>query len=69
MRGIVCRRRPSKSTGTATSSTPNGPVTITPQRTNNILERFFRDQRHAHRRKTGNDSMGRALRAMLADTP
>ncbi len=52
-----------------TVDTPNGPVTITPQRTNNILERFFRDQRHAHRRKTGNDSMGRALQAMLADTP
>ena len=52
-----------------TVDTPNGSVTITPQRTNNILERFFRDQRHAHRRKTGNDSMGRALQAMLADTP
>ncbi len=52
-----------------TVDTPNGPVTIYPQRTNNILERFFRDQRHAHRRKTGNDSMGRALQAMLADTP
>ena len=48
---------------------PNGPITIYPQRTNNILERFFRGQRHAHRRKTGNDSMSRALQAMLADTP
>jgi hypothetical protein len=52
-----------------TVDTPNGLVTIYPQRTNNILERFFRDQRHSHRRKTGNDSMGRALQAMLADTP
>ena len=49
--------------------TPNGPVTIYPQRTNNILEQFFRGERHAHRRKTGNDSMCRALQAMLADTP
>ena len=49
--------------------TPNGPVTIYPQRTNNILEQFFRGQRHAYRRKTGNDSMGRALQAMLADAP
>jgi hypothetical protein len=49
--------------------TPNGPITIYPQRTNNILERFFRGERHAYRRKTGNDSMCRALQAMLADTP
>ena len=48
---------------------PNGPITIYPQRTNNILERFFRGERHAHGRKTGNDSMSRALQAMLADTP
>lgn len=52
-----------------TVATPNGPVTLYPQRTNNILEQFFRGQRHAHRRKTGNDSMGRALQAMLANTP
>lgn len=50
-------------------ASPTGPVTLYPQRTNNILEQFFRGQRHAHRRKTGNDSMGRALQAMLADTP
>ena len=49
--------------------TPNGPITIYPQRTNNILEQFFRGERHAYRRKTGNDSMCRALQAMLADTP
>jgi hypothetical protein len=48
---------------------PNGPITIYPQRTNNILERFFRGERHAYRRKTGNDSMCRTLQAMLADTP
>jgi hypothetical protein len=49
--------------------TPNGPITIYPQRTNNILEQFFRNQRRAYRRKTGNDSMCRTLQAMLADTP
>jgi hypothetical protein len=49
--------------------TPNGPFTIYPQRTNNILEQFFRGLRRAHRRKTGNNSMGRVLQAMLADTP
>lgn len=49
--------------------TPNGTVTIYPQRTNNILEQFFRGVRHGHRRKTGNDSMRRWLQTMLADTP
>ena len=49
--------------------TPNRPITIYPQRTNNILEQFFRGERHAYRRKTGNDSMCRVLQAMLADTP
>lgn len=52
-----------------TVTTSNGPLTVYPQRTNNILEQFFRGQRYAHRRKTGNDSMERALQAMLADTP
>jgi hypothetical protein len=49
--------------------TPDGLVVIYPQRTNNILEQFFRDRRRAHRRKTGNESMRRALQTMLADTP
>lgn len=49
--------------------TPTGKVMISPQRTNNILERFFRSMRRGHRRKTGNNSMRRSLQAMLADTP
>ncbi len=49
--------------------TPEGSVTIYPQRTNNILEQFFRAVRHGHRRKTGNNSMARMLSTMLADTP
>jgi ribosomal protein S20 len=49
--------------------TPTGKVTIYPQRTNNILEQFFRGLRRGHRRKTGNNSMRRALQTMLADTP
>ena len=48
---------------------PTGPVTIYPQRTNNILEQFFRKLRRGYRRKTGNNSMHRALKTMLADTP
>jgi len=52
-----------------TVDTPSGPVIIYPQRTNNILEQFFRGLRRSYRRKTGNNSMHRALQAMLADTP
>lgn len=50
-------------------STPSGMVTIYPQRTNNMLEQFFRGLRRDHRRKTGDNSMGRVLHTMLADTP
>lgn len=48
---------------------PNGPIILYPQRTNNILEQFFRGLRRDHRRKTGNNTMSRYLRAMLTDTP
>ena len=49
--------------------TPQGKASIYPQRTNNILEQFFRGVRRGHRRKTGNNSMNRVLQTMLADTP
>ena len=49
--------------------TPIGPSIIYPQRTNNILEQFFRKIRRGYRRKTGNNSMHWALQIMLADTP
>ena len=52
-----------------TVHTPNGIVIIYPQRTNNILEQFFRDLKRGQRRKTGNNSMSRILNSMLADTP
>lgn len=48
---------------------PDGKIFIYPQRTNNIMEQFFRDVRRQHRRKTGNDSLCRTLQTMLADTP
>ncbi len=35
--------------------TPNGKVTIQPQRTNNLLERFFRNLKHSHCKKNGNE--------------
>jgi hypothetical protein len=50
-------------------STLSGPVLIYPQRTNNILEQFFRSLRRDHRRRTGDNRMHRALQTMLADTP
>ena len=50
-------------------STPEGPRTIQPQRTNNLLERFFRDLKRDCRHKTGCHSLGRTLRTMLPDTP
>jgi hypothetical protein len=49
--------------------TPSGPVLIQPQRTNNILEQFFRSLKRTGRRKTGNAAAGRMLRTILAETP
>ncbi len=48
---------------------PSGPILIQPQRTNNILEQFFRSLKRAHRRRTGNAASGRMLRTILAETP
>ena len=52
-----------------TVQTPSGPLLIQPQRTNNILEQFFRNLKRRHRRRTGNASSGRLLRTILAETP
>lgn len=52
-----------------TVQTPSGPILIQPQRTNNILEQFFRALKRANRRRTGNASSGRMLRTILAETP
>lgn len=49
--------------------TPEGKVAIQPQRTNNIMERFFRDFKTGCRRKSGHNGMCKTLQAMLADTP
>lgn len=48
---------------------PTGSIAIYPQRTNNILEQFFRRLRRDYRRRTGNNKMQKTLQAMLADTP
>ena len=49
--------------------TNNGVIMIQPQRTNNILERFFRDLKRRNRKKSGTVSMSKTLRTMLTDTP
>jgi hypothetical protein len=46
-----------------------GELTIQPQRTNNILERFFRDLKRGSRRRSGTVSLNKTLRFMLTDTP
>jgi len=50
-------------------STSTGQFTIQPQRTNNILERFFRDLKRGNRKKSGTISLTRTIRSILADTP
>ena len=49
-------------------ATSQGARTIQPQRTNNLMERFFRDFKRHCRHKTGCQALGRTLRTMLADT-
>ncbi|MCG8687385.1 MAG: hypothetical protein MI892_21085 [Desulfobacterales bacterium] len=49
--------------------TIEGKCTVQPQRTNNILERFFRDMKRRGRKKTGMGSLNKMLKAILADTP
>ena len=49
--------------------TPKGRVFIQPQRTNNILERFFRDFKRRNRKKSGTVSLTKTLKAVLSDTP
>ena len=50
-------------------NTPTGQLTIQPQRTNNLLERFFRDLKRGNRRRSGTISLNKTLKSILADTP
>lgn len=49
--------------------TAEGIKTIQPQRTNNLMERMFRDFTRDNKRKTGVNTIGNTIRAMVADTP
>jgi len=52
-----------------TVKTAGGARKIQPQRTNNLMERMFRDFTRDNKRKTGVDSAGRTIQAMIDDTP
>ena len=47
----------------------HGSVQIQPQRTNNLMEQFFRDLKRDDRRRSGTCALARRLTAMLADAP
>jgi len=49
-------------------NTPEGQIIIVPQRTNNILEKFFRGEKRRDRKKSGTASLNKTLKAILADT-
>ena len=50
-------------------NTAEGKFIIVPQRTNNILEQFFRGEKRRGRKKSGSASLNKTLKAILADTP
>jgi len=50
-------------------NTPEGQTVMVPQRTNNILERFFRGQKRRARKKSGTASLNKTLKTILADSP
>jgi len=52
-----------------TVQTAHGEVVIQPQRTNNILERFFRGEKRRGRKRSGSASLSKELKAILAETP
>jgi len=55
--------------GPIIAETVAGKMLIQPQRTNNILEQFFRKLMRTYRKKNGFNSMERVLKTMLPDTP
>ncbi len=49
--------------------TKTGTVALQPQRTNNILEQFFRYLKRLERKRSGNHSLTKTLTTMFAQTP
>jgi len=52
-----------------TVGTPGGTVQIQPQRTNNILEQFFRSWKRIYRKKSGMNALEKIMKAMPANMP
>ncbi len=50
-------------------TTKTGEITIQPQRTNNLLEQFFRGLKRSNRKRTGNHALTKMLKTMIAETP
>ena len=50
-------------------ATRTGAVIVQPQRTNNILEQFFRYLKRNGRKRSGNHALTKTLKTMLAQTP
>lgn len=50
-------------------TTPTGTVTLQPQRTNNVLEQFFRDLKRTDRKRSGNHKLTKTVTTMMAQTP
>ena len=50
-------------------TTAAGKMFVQPQRTNNILEQFFRKLMRGYRKKNGFNSVERVIKTMLPDTP
>ena len=44
-------------------------IAIQPQRTNNLLEQFFRGLKRDYTKRSGNSKLSKALQSMIADTP
>jgi hypothetical protein len=49
--------------------TPRGRLSVQPQRTNNVLERLFRDLKRRYRKKSGTKALSKTLKTLLSDTP
>ena len=49
--------------------TATGKMLVQPQRTNNLMEQFFRKLMRGYRKKNGFNSVKRVIKAMLPDTP
>ena len=50
-------------------TTKTGTVRVQPQRTNNILEQFFRYLKRDGRKRSGNQALTKTLKTMLSQTP